>query len=90
VDTEHIKEVLRGLYIEENPYRTWAWVLTAAALLALPRATRRMGATGFLVVGGCMFLYFGLMAAFRSYMPDPVEPPKKASIAVPRHSGDRS
>ncbi|GEM_PF-3393499 len=72
MDIEHYKTLLRGLYIEENPYRYWAWILTVFAILILPRSTRRTGTIGFLVIAAMMGIFFGLKSAFKQFTPEPL------------------
>jgi len=78
VNFEQIKQQLHALYIEPNPFRHWAWVLSVCVLLIFPRATRRLGTTAFFVVLFAMGIYFGMLSVYKQYTPEqPVVIPKK-------------
>jgi hypothetical protein len=78
---DKIIEVIKKLYLVPNEFRIWLWILTAFAILFCFKGTRRMGGTGFLVILGCMGLFFGLKRAMNDFAPKevPKEVPKQST-----------
>lgn len=74
-------EIIKKLYLVPNEFQIWLWVLTLLAIVFCFKGTRRIGGTGFLVVLGCMALFFGLKRAMNDFAPKdvPKEVPKQST-----------
>jgi uncharacterized membrane protein len=73
-----IPPVLVNLYGPDNPNRAWIIVMTVCVVMCLPRATRRMGAIGFVVVFIAMFIWNFLNNTYKQMTPQ--EEPTNKSI----------
>jgi hypothetical protein len=82
-----VPPVLVNLYGPDNPNRGWIFVLTACVLLCLPRATRRLGAIGFISVFIAMFIWNFLNNTYQQMTPK--DEPTDRSIRRNNNYGKR-